>query len=128
MKKFYVDATFDKHTHISFVGFCDLSMSGSVQKLKFKDNNLAEIYAVSLCLKSIPKDLSCVILTDSQKAVDFYKNTQMLPAGVQIEHIPRALNIADGFIRAYKEEHNVNKRHFAETKKAKKQKAASQSS
>ena len=128
MKKFYVDATFDKHTHISFVGFCDLSMSGSVQKLKFKDNNLAEIYAVSLCLKSIPKDLSCVILTDSQKAVDHYKNNQLLPEGVQIEHIPRALNIADGFIRAYKEEHNVNKRHYAETKEAKKQKAASQSS
>ena len=128
MKKFYVDATFDKHTHISFVGFCDLSMSGSVQKLKFKDNNLAEIFAVSLCIKSLPKDLSCVILTDSQKAVDHYKNNQLLPEGVQIEHIPRALNIADGFIRAYNEEHNVSKRHYAETKEAKKQKAASQSS
>jgi hypothetical protein len=103
-------------------------MSGSVQKLKFKDNNLAEIFAVSLCIKSLPKDLSCVILTDSQKAVDHYKNNQLLPEGVQIEHIPRALNIADGFIRAYKEEHNVNKRHFAETKEAKKQKAFAKNS
>ena len=128
MKKFYVDATFNRRTHISFVGFCDLSMIGSVQKLKFKDNNLAEIFAVSLCIKSLPKDLSCVILTDSQKAVDHYKNNQLLPEGVQIEHIPRALNIADGFIRAYKEEHNVNKRHFAETKEAKKQKAFAKNS
>ena len=131
----YVDATFDKVTHLSFAGYCDIFSNGRVFSKKFKDSNQAELFALRQCVNHCKEQLamqrdtplSFTIFADSQRSVDEANNGWNLPAGIRILHIPREKNIADAYIRVYKEHHNVCKTDITPTAKAQSQKKTNSS-
>ena len=54
----YVDATFDKVTHLSFAGYCDIFSNGRVFSKKFRDSNQAELFALRQCVNHCKEQLA----------------------------------------------------------------------
>lgn len=91
----YVDATFDKVTRISFVGYCDSSMTVTkVLKRRFNDINVAEVYALELAIDDLGNDHD--FYSDSIYAVEKLARNN-------VYHITRSKNLADTLVSTAKE-------------------------
>ena len=101
--KIYVDSTFDKHTHVSFIGYCNstLTVTG-VKQIKSKDINQAEMSALCLAVRILGADNE--FLTDSMSVVNQC-------ACDNVSHVPRSINIADSIVAISKENYFNNIRN-----------------
>jgi len=98
--KIYIDATFDKHTHVSFIGYCNATLTiTGVKKIKVGDINQAEMSALCLAVRTLGADNE--FLTDSMSVVNQC-------ACDDVSHVPRSMNIADSVV-AISKESNLNK-------------------
>ena len=91
----YVDAAFDKYTHVAFIGYCNpLLTITNVKQIKASDINQAEMSALCLAVREL--GVNNKFLTDSMFVVN--------QCGCEnVSHIPRAMNIADSVVAISKE-------------------------
>lgn len=96
--KIYTDATFDKITKRSFVGYCCESMIiTKVLRRKFDNVNLAETYALRLAIKDLGDNHE--YYSDSVFAVENL-------AKRNVHYIIRSKNLADTLVSSAKESFN----------------------
>jgi len=97
--KIYIDATFDKHTHVAFIGYCNpLLTITNVKKIKASDINQAEMSALCLAVRNLGVDNE--FLTDSMSVVNQCECEN-------VSHVSRSMNIADSVV-AISKESNLN--------------------
>jgi len=101
MAYIYCDATFDKRSRIAFIGYCSEDMLISrVVKRRVNDINGAELSALKMAIADLSD--SHLFYSDSQSAVD--------TIGLDnVQHIPRAHNLADTLVQSAKERAHSSK-------------------
>lgn len=98
----YVDTTFDKHSKITFIGYCNPTMTVSdVKQIKASDINSAELSALCFAIRFV--GVNHIFLIDSQSVVE-------ICASVYVLHVKYIFNLANNIVSIAKENYFNNSR------------------